>query len=203
MLSAFGEDHPRKAKMRQPPITEQQALRRHRGPRSRSISARRSIGYRGHAPDQSRGDLPTKTKIVLALPSYNRQRLSVIRRGWCPPRTRNMGIEQVVRSDASEAHRLSLSARVLSAQEGQVKAKRHRKKRLCQLRNQLSGQPYPTRPKQAVTGQTSPNRTFYPGNIGWKLPSKVVHLTKTNLSGCRVAMRGSIGDAREFAGAHK
>jgi hypothetical protein len=32
-------------------------------------------------------------------------------------------IERVIRSDVSEAHRLSLSARVLSAQEGQVKAK--------------------------------------------------------------------------------
>jgi hypothetical protein len=32
----------------------------------------------------------------------------------------------VIRSDVSEAHRLSLSARVLSAQHGQVKAKRVR-----------------------------------------------------------------------------
>jgi len=33
----------------------------------------------------------------------------------------------VIRSDASEAHRLSLSARFLSVEDGQVKAKRHRK----------------------------------------------------------------------------
>jgi hypothetical protein len=31
----------------------------------------------------------------------------------------------VIRSDVSEAHRLSLSGRVLSAQDGQVKAKQH------------------------------------------------------------------------------
>jgi hypothetical protein len=44
----------------------------------------------------------------------------------------------VVRSDASEAHRLSLSARVLSAEHGQVKAKREREKPLWRLRNQYS-----------------------------------------------------------------
>jgi hypothetical protein len=52
-----------------------------------------------------------RTKIVLALPSYKRQRLSVIRRGWCPSRSQKT--ERVIRSDVSEAHRLSLSARVL------------------------------------------------------------------------------------------
>src|ERR1700676_978313 len=100
------------------------------------ISVCRSIRLRGHAPDQSRGNLPTKTKIVLALPSNNRQRLSVIRRGWCPPRTPEIPeIEGVIRSDVSEAHRLSLSARVLSALDGQVKAKRQRKKPLRRLNN--------------------------------------------------------------------
>jgi len=34
----------------------------------------------------------------------------------------------VIRSDASEAHRLSLSARFLSARDNQVKAKRHKMK---------------------------------------------------------------------------
>jgi hypothetical protein len=75
-------------------------------------------------PINSVGRLPTKTKIVTALPSYIRQRLSDIRRGWCPSRTlKTKGRVRVVRSDASEAHRLSLSARVLSARDGQVKAK--------------------------------------------------------------------------------
>jgi len=75
-------------------------------------------------PINSVGRLPTKTKIVTALPSYIRQRLSDIRRGWCPSRTLKIkGRVRVVRSDASEAHRLSLSARVLSARDGQVKAK--------------------------------------------------------------------------------
>jgi len=73
-----------KPKSRQLLIAEQKALRRHRGPQSRLISVGWSVRYRGHASDQSRGNLPTKTKIVLALPSYNRQRLSGIRRGWCP-----------------------------------------------------------------------------------------------------------------------
>jgi len=71
-----------------------------------------------------------RTNNVLALPSYNRQRLSVIGRGWCPSRSlgscsfeQRPGSERVIRSDAGEAHRLSLSARVLSAQDSQVKAK--------------------------------------------------------------------------------
>jgi len=34
--------------------------------------------------NQSRENLLKRTKIVLALPSYHRQRLSGIRRGWCP-----------------------------------------------------------------------------------------------------------------------
>ena len=37
--------------------------------------------------------------------------------------------EGVIRSDVDEAHRLSLSARVLSAEDGQVKAKRQGVKR--------------------------------------------------------------------------
>lgn len=61
-----------------------------------------------------------RTKIVLALPSYHRQRLSSIRRGWCPSRSQK-GIEWVIRSDASVAHRLSLSARVVSTVDSQVK----------------------------------------------------------------------------------
>jgi hypothetical protein len=37
-----------------------------------------------------------RTKIVLALPSYHRQRLSGIRRGWCRsqfPKTRRKGLK--------------------------------------------------------------------------------------------------------------
>jgi hypothetical protein len=45
------------------------------------------------------------------------------------------GIERVIRSDSGVAHRLSLSARVLSAVVSQVKAKRQCKKRLCRLQN--------------------------------------------------------------------
>ena len=37
--------------------------------------------------NQSQENLLWRTKIVLALPSYNRQRLSGIRRGWCPSRS--------------------------------------------------------------------------------------------------------------------
>jgi hypothetical protein len=84
---ALSEKHPRKAKSRQPLIPEQKALRRHRGPQSCPISANRSTNHRGHAPDQFRGNLPTKTEIVTALPSYIGQRLSDIRRGWCPSRS--------------------------------------------------------------------------------------------------------------------
>jgi hypothetical protein len=84
--------------------------------------------------NQSRENLLKRTKIVLALPSYHRQRLSGIRRGWCPShflRKIAQGIERVIRSDSGVAHRLSSSARVLSAADSQVKMKRQRKKRLC------------------------------------------------------------------------
>ena len=88
--------------------------------------------------NQSQENLLERTKIVLALPSYNRQRLSGIRRGWCPsqfPRKITQGIERVVRSDSGVAHRLSLSARVVSAVDSQVKAKRQGQKRLWRLQN--------------------------------------------------------------------
>jgi hypothetical protein len=51
--------------------------------------------------------------------------LSIIGRGWCPSRFPEgyPGSEWVIRSDVGEAHRLSLSARVLSAPYLQVKAK--------------------------------------------------------------------------------
>src|ERR1700735_4877685 len=79
--------------------------------------------------NQSRENLLKRTKIVLALPSYHRQRLSGIRRGWCPSRCPGdgQGFERVIRSDSGVAHRLSLSARVLSAAVSQVKAKRQPK----------------------------------------------------------------------------
>jgi hypothetical protein len=73
--------------------------------------------------------LPTKTEIDTAVTSYIRQRLSDIRRGWCPSRSpETKGAERVIRSDASEAHRLSLSGRVLSAADSQVKAKQQQMK---------------------------------------------------------------------------
>jgi hypothetical protein len=49
-----------------------------------------------------------RPKIALALPSYDRQRLSGIRRGWCPS-LEIPGDQRVARSDAGDAHRLSLS----------------------------------------------------------------------------------------------
>jgi hypothetical protein len=66
-------------------------------------------------------DLAHENQNVLALPSYDRQRLRFVRRGWCPLRSRRM--KGFVRTDVGETHRLSLSARVLSAGHGQVKAK--------------------------------------------------------------------------------
>ncbi len=75
--------------------------------------------------NQSQENLLKRTKIVLALPSYHRQRLSGIRRGWCPSCSPKItrGAERVIRSDSGDTHRLSLSARVLSAVDSQVKAK--------------------------------------------------------------------------------
>src|SRR5581483_9421128 len=90
--AAFRENDPRKAKSRQPPIAEQKALRRHRGPRASSDRSDRSDGTEVVHPINSEGTCPRKPKIVTALPSYIRQRLSDIRRGWCPSRTpRNQG----------------------------------------------------------------------------------------------------------------
>ena len=77
---------------------------------------------------QSQENLLERTKIVLAVPSYHRQRLSGIRRGWCPFQSRKT--KRVIRSDAGVTHRLSLSARVVSAVDRQVKAKRQGEKRL-------------------------------------------------------------------------
>ena len=154
----------------------------------RPTSVRRSIRFCGHAPDQSRGNLPTKTKIVLALPSYIRQRLSVIRRGWCPPRTPDVpGIKGVVRSDVSEAHRLSLSARVLSAEDGQVKAKQHRRKRLCRLRNRPLA--YAVR---CEAGRSNPNTwCILPGQYVGVARLKIALLSASKLKGYRHVRRTS------------
>ena len=116
---------------------------------------------------RSQEDVLKRTKIVLALPSYDRQRLSVIRRGWCPSRFQKniLEIERVIRSDVSEAHRLSLNARVLSAQHGQVKAKRLGPKRLCRLRNRSAAGARPARPKRGLGGHIPQKAIFYPGNI--------------------------------------
>jgi hypothetical protein len=51
------------------------------------------------------------------------------------PKQNTQGIERVIRSDSGVAHRLSLSARVLSAADSQVKAKRQGWKRLWGLKN--------------------------------------------------------------------
>jgi hypothetical protein len=81
----------------------------------------------------------------------------------------------VIRSDVSEAHRLSLSARVLSALDGQVKAKRQPKKRLCRLRNRRFGHP-PVRPSKAKLELPNPAKSlFYPGNIGRVNALRLIH----------------------------
>jgi hypothetical protein len=102
------------------------ALRRHRGPRpktgQRSLSG---LKPRSCIRVRSQEDVLKRTKIVLALPSYMRQRLSSIRRGWCPSRPRNNEAIRVFRSDAGVAHRLSLSGRLLYTAIGRVKPKRH------------------------------------------------------------------------------
>jgi len=116
-------------------------------------------------PINLEGNRPPKTKTVLALPSYDRQRLSVIRRGWCPSRFQKniLEIERVIRSDVSEAHRLSLSARVLSAQDGQVKAKQQERSTSAACRISASRQlDEAVKSKPRLTG-SKPNRPFLPG----------------------------------------
>src|SRR5882724_9683624 len=75
---------------------------------------------------------------------------------------------RVVRSDSGSTHRLSLSARVLSAADSQVKAKRQRKTAEEALlapaesaarRTRKAGQ------KQAAAGWIAAEFIFYPGNI--------------------------------------
>jgi len=134
--------------------------------------------------NQSQENLLERTKIVLAVPSYHRQRLSGIRRGWCPSRSR--GMKRVIRSDSGVAHRLSSSARVLSAADSQVKAKRQRKKRLCHMHNRRAREVQPMTesplwrvrgescrvgiapspsPAGAAAGGESSHRTYYPDVI--------------------------------------
>jgi hypothetical protein len=72
----------------------------------------------------------------------------------------------VVRSDASEAHRLSLSARVLSVELGQVKAKRPKKRPWPAAKTALTAVANRSpagEPDRQGTGQ---NSVFYPGNTG-------------------------------------
>ena len=74
-------------------FAERKALRRHRGPRSKT--GQRSLF--GPAPRScirvhSQENKLKRTKIALALPSYDRQRLSGIRRGWCPSRSKKTGL---------------------------------------------------------------------------------------------------------------
>ena len=110
-----------------------------------------------------------RTKIVLALPSYHRQRLSSIRRGWCPSRSQK-GIERVIRSDAGVAHRLSLSARVVSTVDSQVKVKRQGWKRLWRLQNRPPPATRKARPRQASEGPATALSRFYPDIIGRHTP---------------------------------
>ncbi len=121
--------------------------------------------------NQSRENLLKRTKIVLALPSYNRQRLSSIRRGWCPSRSQK-GIERVIRSDAGVAHRLSSSARVVSTVDSQVKAKRQGEKRLWRLQNRPPPVTRNARRKQAAAGCAVAQSRFYPGIIRSARPSR-------------------------------
>ena len=148
------EINPRKAKSRQLLIAERKALRRHRGPRIVTGQPRLiSPLPRSCIRNQSQENLLERTKIDLALPSYNRQRLSGIGRGWCPSRSQKLhtGSKKVVRSDSGVAHRLSLSARVVSAADSQVKAKRQGRKHLWRLQNrQLS--PFDADTKSGASG---------------------------------------------------
>src|SRR5260370_26840509 len=107
--------------------------------------------------------------MVLALPSYHRQRLSSIRCGWCPARSQK-GIERVVRSDAGVAHRLSLSARVVSTVDSQVKAKQQGWKRLWCLQNRPLPATRKAHPRQAAEGSATASLRFYPDIIGWRTP---------------------------------
>lgn len=123
---------PRKTKSRRPFTAERKALQPQRtagDPRSCIRNQSREIALR-------------RPKIALALPSYDRQRLSSIRRGWCP--SRSVRMVWVIRADVKEAHRLSLSARVLSAGHVQVKAKaqqveRERRRWKLDIKQQQSG----------------------------------------------------------------
>ena len=137
------------------------------------ISACQSVRYRGHAPDQSRGNLPTKTKIVLALPSYNRQRLSVIRRGWCPfrtlyPRDRRGG---PFRRRRSSPPVVECAVSIGGGRPSQ--AKQQQKKRLCRLRNPASAKA-PLPPPGGKPSWSNPcQNPILPGYYLEEAPSQV------------------------------
>ncbi len=74
----------------------------------------------------------------------------------------------MIRSDAGLAHRLSLSARVVSAVDSQVKAKRQGWKRLWRLQNRPPPATRKARARQAAEGPATALSRFYPDIIGWR-----------------------------------
>src|SRR4029079_4249233 len=91
----FARKHSRKTKSRQPLIAERKALRRHRGPRLEADQ--RSLFSplpRSCIRIHSQENVLKRTKIALALPSYDRQRLSGIRRGWCPSQSERIWVQK-------------------------------------------------------------------------------------------------------------
>ncbi len=74
----------------------------------------------------------------------------------------------MIRSDAGSAHRLSLSARVVSTVDSQVKAKRQGQKGLWRLQNRPLPVSANACQRQAAAACSTAESLFYPGIIGWR-----------------------------------
>jgi hypothetical protein len=103
--------------------------------------------------------------------------LSSIRRGWCPSRSKK-GLKRVIRSDAGVAHRLSLSARVVSTVDSQVKVKRQGWKRLWRLQNRPLPATRKAPPGQAAEGSATALFRFYPDIIRVAAPHPIPRSTR-------------------------
>jgi hypothetical protein len=87
--------------------------------------------------------------------------------GAHPGPGKTAGNERVIRSDSGVAHRLSSSARVLSAADSQVKTKRYVKKRLWRLRNRRCAPIGAANRKWTSRELAAIDSKYYPGII-WR-----------------------------------
>jgi hypothetical protein len=100
----------------------------------------------------------------------------------------------VIRSDVGEAHRLSLSARVLSAVARQVKRNNNRRSASAACGISPPRTPGPLRPKPSSASQIPAKPPFYPGNI-WGEHLLRLYIFKDKAGGYRTSLSPPRSDA--------